>query len=173
MIWMWAGLTFRKTRGLLGRKTTYRAHTRPHMLWIPAQRQQFERYLGQTYLLIMESPRRAGGSWVSLATERPEEATLKILFYHADTKAGKGHFGILPPDNDSLVHQWVYSSMWHWARQSAGGAYPTHPQSQVTGHCHPPPQKPAPPTSTTTETTEGRELQQARSGASLTYCGHQ
>ena len=36
----------------------------------------------------MESPWRAEGSWVSLATERLEKATLKMLFYHAGTKAG-------------------------------------------------------------------------------------
>ena len=80
--------------------------------------------------------------------------------------------------NDSLVHQWAYRSMWDWARQSAWRclAYPLtiSGQSQVSGHGHgQPPQKPAPPTSTTIETTRGRELQQARSGASLTYRGQQ
>ena len=50
----------------------------------------------------------------------------------------------------------------------SGGAYPTHRQSQVMGHCR----KPVTPTSTTTEKQhEGETYSRPGWGASLTYHG--
>ena len=46
---------FKGTRGLGKTDFTLRAHTKSHTLWGPGQKQQFDRNLGQTYLLLLES----------------------------------------------------------------------------------------------------------------------
>jgi len=59
------------------------------MLWVPAQWQQFERSLGQTYVLILERlPEMQEVTGAPLGMEILVSAILESLFYHCNTRTG-------------------------------------------------------------------------------------
>ena len=67
------------------------------MLQQAGQKQSFERSLGQTYLLILESLlERQGAMVLTLGTSTLEAAILRSWFHHKDTDADKGCSGVLP-----------------------------------------------------------------------------
>ena len=79
------------------------------MLPDPVWRQSFERRLGQTHLLMLESLQKKQDETENpLGTQILAEAIFGSLFYHEDTGAGKCHSGVstevLP------THQLVSSS---------------------------------------------------------------
>lgn len=67
------------------------------MLWDPEQRQQFERNLRQTHLLILESLlQRQEAVELTLGPQKLAAAIPRSSFHHANTGAGEGRFEILP-----------------------------------------------------------------------------
>lgn len=72
------------------------AHAKTHLLQVPSQRQQFERHLSQTHLLVLESlPESRGQLGFPLETEMLAAAIFVILFYQTDTCIGGHHCGTL------------------------------------------------------------------------------
>ena len=69
----------------------------------PGQKHYFDRRLGQTHLLVLDSllQRQSGGGGCLQITLGTETLMVAVLgsFYHVDTGAGGHHGGILP-----LVH---------------------------------------------------------------------
>ena len=71
--------------------------TKFHMLWDPGQRQQFERNLCQTHLLILESlPQKQEAVELTLGPQKLAAAIPRRLFHHTNTGAGEGRFEVLP-----------------------------------------------------------------------------
>ena len=73
-----------------------RVHTKPHMLQVPEQRQEFERSLVQIHLLILERLSGRQGAMGTLPGDIDSDSSiLGNWFHHKDTGTGKCHFGVL------------------------------------------------------------------------------
>lgn len=76
------GFSFKSTRGLGKTDFTLTAHRKSHTLWGPGQKQQFDRSLGETYLLLLESLQRCRRQvWLTLGTQMLAASKHKSAFY--------------------------------------------------------------------------------------------
>ena len=80
------------------RDSTLKGHTQnPTHSGTQGRSSQFERSLGETHLLILESlMERQDVMELTLGTQILTAAILGSSFYHKDTGIRKSHFGILP-----------------------------------------------------------------------------
>ena len=85
-------------RAVGNRDSTLKGHTQnPTHSGTQGRSSQFERSLGETHLLILESlMERQDVMELTLGTQILTAAILGSSFYHKDTGIRKSHFGILP-----------------------------------------------------------------------------